>query len=96
MIPLIISAVFAAEPLPLGGKLPTWGPEAEEVFYLNASGKTVPKAQGISWSQRPSRITKFWRGNGGLLFCDDPNCILCADYVYGRDVRPDPPIEIRR
>ena len=52
--------------------------------------------RGSSWNSRPWRQTLYWRGNGGILWCDDPDCLWCADAVYGRNQWPDPPIRIRR
>jgi hypothetical protein len=48
------------------------------------------------WGRDCVRPTRFWRGTGGLLFCDDPDCLWCGDHVYGSNRWPNPPIEIRR
>lgn len=71
---LLVALWFAApEPTPVPGAVP------DATFTRPHSRTGAP----VGWCDRPLRPTKFWRGVGGLLFCDDPACPWCADTVYG-------------
>lgn len=84
---LMLALLAGPEVKPLPGAVPSHAKNEYESGGKRVSG---------SWSTRPWRPTKFWRGVGGLLFCDDPTCPWCADAVYGAALWPDPPIPIRR
>jgi len=75
MTAIVLSLFFATmpEPKPLPGAVPA------ETF----SRPNVKTGMLSGWCNRPNRQTKYWRGTGGLLFCDDPGCLWCVDEVYG-------------
>ena len=39
------------------------------------------KVSSMSWSSNPFRKTKTFR-YGYFDWCDDPDCVFCADFVY--------------
>ena len=75
---------------------PLDGPPRKHVPELAIVIPEQVKVMGSGWRRMPWRATKTFR-HGYFVWCDDPDCWLCAEYVYRfdpeADNRPDVKIE---